>query len=135
MQIFVDLPGFQPPSTIIGEEYRPDLLLTTSDKCRVSYQRFFPNLVLICYEPNQHTHTQHCLDPTLLLFTSHVYNLSAMTKFLRLHLALVSHYFNHHGRTLHIKRRALIMFYFIIHTIIRYTYILEFPGSRACHIY
>ena len=31
-KLLVELPGFQSPSTITGEEYRPDLVLTTSDK-------------------------------------------------------------------------------------------------------
>ena len=30
--LLVDLPGFESPSTVTGDEYRPDLLLTTSDK-------------------------------------------------------------------------------------------------------
>ena len=30
--LLVDLPGFESPSTVTGDEYRPDLLLATSDK-------------------------------------------------------------------------------------------------------
>ena len=30
--LLVDLPGFESPSMVTGDQYRPDLLLTTSDK-------------------------------------------------------------------------------------------------------
>jgi hypothetical protein len=31
-KLIVDLPGFESPSIITGDEYRPDLLVSTSDK-------------------------------------------------------------------------------------------------------
>ena len=31
-KLLVDLPGFESPSIITGDDYRPDLLITTSEK-------------------------------------------------------------------------------------------------------